>query len=480
MCSSDLINFSKSTLVPMHVADADLQDIQSVLGCRVEGFPQTYLGLPLSAHKLTLHDFAPLIAKVDKYLSGWTAILLSTGGRLVLLNAVLDALPIFAMGAMELPPALLSMIEGLRRAFLWDAADRPSGAKCLVAWTAVCRPKREGGLGIKLLKEKNSCLQMKLVHRLHVEIDAPWSRWFWARERERSEDGHHLKRLSALMPLYRNLTTCKVGDGRTVSFWLDTWVGDAPLCARFESLFSHALKQEITVQEVLEKGLSATLVPRLNTTGTAQFPLLLSLIADVSLSSNPDSRRLTRCAKPSGALDTAALYTLCTWGGVDAPYCEFIWSNFAPSKVKLFGWLLSRARIQSRSELFKKQILTEEEAICPICCELNETANHIIFACPFARCFWAAIDCRFPVDADVKDLHAYAPRLGLPLELNSTFVLLCCWNLWKHRNGVVFQGRQPNLHNLIRSCKGDVLLWRARLPRRHEQTADAWLTSLDS
>jgi hypothetical protein len=122
-----------------------LDDIRSALGCRIEGFPKTYLGLPLSANKLVLADFAPLIAMIDHYLSGWSAILLSAGGRVVLLNAVLDALPIFAMSALELPLALLRTIEGLRRAFLWNVKGRPSGARCLVAWTEVCRPKLEGG-----------------------------------------------------------------------------------------------------------------------------------------------------------------------------------------------------------------------------------------------------------------------------------------------------------------------------------------------
>jgi hypothetical protein len=106
------INFHKSTLVQMHVDAAELVRIQAALGCRVEGFPQTYLGLPLSAEKLKLQDFAPLIAKIDRYLSGWCAILLSVGGRIVLLNAVLDALPIFAMGAVDLPLAFSGSSKG--------------------------------------------------------------------------------------------------------------------------------------------------------------------------------------------------------------------------------------------------------------------------------------------------------------------------------------------------------------------------------
>ena len=76
------INFHKSTLVPMNVPEADLEAVRAALGCRVEGFPQTYLGLPLTAEKLKLAHFSPLIAKVDRYLSGWSSLLLSSGGGL--------------------------------------------------------------------------------------------------------------------------------------------------------------------------------------------------------------------------------------------------------------------------------------------------------------------------------------------------------------------------------------------------------------
>ena len=73
-------------------------------------------------------DFLPMIAKVDKYLAGWRARLLSPAWRLVLINAVLDALPTYAMAAMMLPPAVIKELDSLRRAFLWNAAERASGA----------------------------------------------------------------------------------------------------------------------------------------------------------------------------------------------------------------------------------------------------------------------------------------------------------------------------------------------------------------
>jgi hypothetical protein len=91
-----------------------------------------------------------------------------------LLNTVLDTLSTYDMGALEMPSALLHAIEALRCAFIWNCVDHMTSVKCLVAWSDVCWPKSEGGLGIRLLMMKNKCTQMKLLHRDHDRLDAPW------------------------------------------------------------------------------------------------------------------------------------------------------------------------------------------------------------------------------------------------------------------------------------------------------------------
>jgi len=55
------INFHKSTFIPMNVDDATTSAMATVLGCTVSSFPQTYLGLPLSPHKLKVSDYQPLL-----------------------------------------------------------------------------------------------------------------------------------------------------------------------------------------------------------------------------------------------------------------------------------------------------------------------------------------------------------------------------------------------------------------------------------
>lgn len=394
------INYGKSTIVPMHVDAATLGSIQQALGCRVEGFPQAYLGLPLSAEKLRLSAFAPLIAKVDRYLSGWRALLLSPGGRLVLINAVLDALPTFAMGALELPPGVLAALDRLRRAFLWAASDRVSGAQCLVSWDTVCRSKAEGGLGVRSLKDVNSCLLVKLLHRLHVAPSESWPRWVWSSldglpldtpGAASPLDGAHWNSLRRLLPLYRGISRVSVGDGNRTSFWFDCWHPSGVLGEAMPALLSHCTLPEATVRQVVTCGIDAFLVPRLSSAASRQRDDLARMVAGVALSGSPDQRSLPLCSKKGGALLTSALYKLCTTGGVVDAHVDFVWRCMAPSRVKFFAWLLIKGHIQCRENLRRKGILDEAGSVCPICAAPAETTGHIMFGCPFARSFWAAI-----------------------------------------------------------------------------------------
>jgi len=112
------INYAKSTAVPMFMDESTIEGCISALGSRREGFPQTYLGLPLSNTKLRLSAFAPNIAKCDKYLAGWQASLLNQMGRATLINSVLDSQLIYAMAALEIPPGIIEQVDRKRRSFL--------------------------------------------------------------------------------------------------------------------------------------------------------------------------------------------------------------------------------------------------------------------------------------------------------------------------------------------------------------------------
>jgi hypothetical protein len=280
------------------------------------------------------------------------------------------------------------------------------------------------------------------------------------------------------MPLYRSISVAKVGDGQRVLFWLDNWIGGEAIGSRWPILLSHALRRDATVSSVIAVGVRQSLVPRLTAAAERLLLALLALVGEVALSEATDTRELVRCRKKAGGLDASALYRLRTWGGVDDPAHDFVWKNFAPSKVRFFAWLLSKGRVQSRASLLHKNILAVAEAGCPVCHAPLETANHIFFECPFARRFWGAVGFQFPDAADVKLLHGYAAHAAVPPDSASTFTLLCLWNLWKHRNAVVFREQQPCLPLLLHLCRSDARFWRARLPGDQELAEAAWLGCL--
>jgi hypothetical protein len=231
-----------------------------------------------------------------------------------------------------------------------------------------------------------------------------------------------------------------IGDGEHTCFWSDYWLGDGDLKTRFPTLFLHTTKPEASVALVLRSGLRACLGPCLTTIGERELAAVNTCIATVSLTTTTDLHALKRCMKRSGELSVSELYKLCTFGGIEAAFTEFVWRSYAPSKVKFFMCLLVQSRIQSRAALLAKKIIQPADAHCPICSAPVENASHIILGCSFARRFWEAIGAPPCAVLEVKQLHALPGVIEGPTA--STFTALCCWNIWKHRNGVVFNGER--------------------------------------
>jgi hypothetical protein len=217
-------------------------------------------------------------------------------------------------------------------------------------------------------------------------------------------------------------------------------------------------------------------VPRLTAAGEGELALLQVRLAPVVLTSAVDDRRLTLCAGPKGKLVTGALYKLCRFGGVASPHASFIWNSHAPSRLRFFGWLLVQSRIHTRDLLLRKTIITSDEACCPLCGVELETTSHMLFHCPAVAPFWVSVGVVIPSDAHVGTLHLITPPSAIAPDTAPAFMLLCCWQLWKQCNGVVFREALPSLPLLLKLCRDDATLWRGRFPANLRASVDAWLS----
>lgn len=403
------------------------------MGCRREGFPQPYLGLLLSIHKLPLSAYTPYIQKADRYLSCWQARFLNTMGRAVLVNSVLNSQLVYFMSSLQLPPSVIHQMDRRRRAFLWsgDKNGKTSPATFLVAWTTVCGPRDVGGLGIKDMGTQNLCLLLKLLHGMHHPDSSAWARWVHGRAfvatLQGDVHGAHWEVLRSLLPLYQALTTVQLGDGRSCSFWLDIWCGDESLADMFPALYSHCIKKEAAVQEMIDLGIQNALVPRLSVQASAELVQAQLLVADSQLTSSPDIRQSPFCIG-NGSLDSGAIYQLLkSRGQPEDSSASFVWKTTAPPRVQFFMWLLIKRRIQCRKVLHRKCILPD--ATCEVCNAAEETPEHVISGCSLGRLFWDRIGLPEMLGRNTDAFHSLSPPSGIPALEFLAFFALCCWQI---------------------------------------------------
>jgi hypothetical protein len=168
------INYQKSTFVPMHMSEMESNVAASVMGCTL---PCTYLGLPLSANKISKQLLQPVINKIQKRLSGWMPRLMSSGGRIQMINSVLSAIPNFFMACIEWDQGSIEAVDKLRRAFLWKNKEKILGGQCLVSWSIVTMPKKQGGLGIRDLRIHNKAIMANFTSKLLPNGSSPCFSW---------------------------------------------------------------------------------------------------------------------------------------------------------------------------------------------------------------------------------------------------------------------------------------------------------------
>ena len=82
------MNFSKSSMIPVNVAESNLVALANAFGYQIATMPFTYLGLPMGTTKPRMEDLTPLMDRVERRLSACSTYL-SYSGRLEMINSVL-------------------------------------------------------------------------------------------------------------------------------------------------------------------------------------------------------------------------------------------------------------------------------------------------------------------------------------------------------------------------------------------------------
>lgn len=141
MAAGMQISFPKSCLFAINLQDAFKQSVITIFPLELRDLCQglTYLGYLLRPNAYLVNDWPWIVRKVESRILCWQNQKLSLGGRLVLLNSVLENLPIYWFSLAHFPMSILQLIQKLMFNFLWKGQSQFQGCH-LVSWEIISRP----------------------------------------------------------------------------------------------------------------------------------------------------------------------------------------------------------------------------------------------------------------------------------------------------------------------------------------------------
>ena len=119
-----------------------------------------YLGLPIFVGRNKQRVFRTIKEQMRARINGWNGRLLSQTGRVVLLQSVIQSIPIYIMSCFLLPKSFVHEINMLMADFWWG--DNNGKRKIhWRAWDSLCISKLDGGLGFRDFESFNLALIAK-------------------------------------------------------------------------------------------------------------------------------------------------------------------------------------------------------------------------------------------------------------------------------------------------------------------------------
>jgi hypothetical protein len=359
------------------------------------------------------------------------------GGRVVLINSVLASITVFFLSFLKMPVKVRKNIVRLQRNFLWGGASGDKDKIPWVSWKDVCRPKDEGGLGVKDLGWFNLALLAKWRWRLLMENGPLWKKVLEAKYGDVSRLNLTLVRGCKPSLWWKDLLGLgvegdwilevfakEVGDGGATRFWLDPWVGRDPLCSSFPRLFRVALQPELNVKDMGEwvNGIWCwSFKWRRSLWGWEEdlYLKLLEKIVLVSIAHKEDSWSFLLGGPFSVSLMYQFLYKRFSPSSplvlASAGSLAKVWRSWAPSKVIVFSWQALLGSLPTCSNLVRRRVFLVEDSSCIFCGSVGESENHIFASCSMAWAVW------------LKVFNWFGMTPVLPHSMSSIFETFCAW-----------------------------------------------------
>jgi hypothetical protein len=347
-----------------------------------------YLGLPAMIGRSKKSIFNGLKERIVQRLQGWKEKFLSKAGREVLIKAVAQAIPTYAMNCFRLPKAWCEEVNGLIARYWWGQ-KKDERKLHWIKWDKLCTAKAEGGLGFRNLHSFNTALLAKQCWRLIHNTQSLFYRVFKA----------------------RYFPSCSFTEAQ---------MGSNP---------SFLWRSILSGRGVLNKGLRWH-----HEEGQLSRPLWSETKTGVfSVKSAYEMLERERIRSITGE---------CSYSAQLRWLWRKIWKLAIPGKIKHFLWRAYHETLPTNHQLHRRKI--RSSSLCSICDQKEETTYHAIWQCPLARNTWALIHGRLQKlsnqDGEFSRFLQWIFK-ALPKEEVEDWAVTA-WSIWNARNRFVHEDCQ--------------------------------------
>ncbi|XP_057774901.1 uncharacterized protein LOC130993882 [Salvia miltiorrhiza] len=242
------VNFAKSSLMTVGVNVLVERTWASFLHCKIGYFPCLYLGTKIGGRSNGVSEWKFLVDKVSNKIASWRKRPLSLAGRITLVKAVLQSIPVYQLAYAFIPKTVLKNLNSLFSRFLWGG-DSQSRRITWFKWSSLCSNKKTGGLGFLV---DGGALWARVIKSIYGEL--VWGEegdcsmvgrsgqlGWWAKIVEKGggrDDRWFIDHLQH-----------SLGDGMNTMFWEDVWAVNKPLKFSFPRLYNLCSNKKALVGE---------------------------------------------------------------------------------------------------------------------------------------------------------------------------------------------------------------------------------------
>ena len=162
----------------------------------------------------------------------------------MLLKAVVQAIPTFAMICFKLPITLCNDIEWLLCKFWWGHRGNQKKIHW-TKWSSLCLPKDLGGMGFKELQKFNDAMLAKQVWRLFEDKTSLFHKFFKAKffpngnifDAKEDKGSFAWRSILKSREVIKKGAHWRVGNGENILIYKDKWLPD-PQYSKIQSLLT--------------------------------------------------------------------------------------------------------------------------------------------------------------------------------------------------------------------------------------------------